>query len=344
MKKYLNTLFITTQGAYLNKEGETIVVSVEKEKKLPVPVHAIGGIVCFGQISISPFLMGFCAENNVAISFLSEYGHFLASVHGRASGNVLLRREQYRRADDLEFCAVIAKNILLGKISNCRTVLQRALRDHDMKIDTEEITNASRQLSSALERLKNNKMPLDALRGVEGDSASSYFNVFDHLIVSQKEDFKFEERNRRPPLDKVNCLLSFLYTLLAHDIRSALETVGLDSCVGFFHRDRPGRPSLALDLMEEFRPFIADRLVLSLINREQVKKDGFKKSESGAVLMDDDTRKEVLVAYQKRKQEEIVHPYLKENIQVGLAFYVQALLLARYLRGDLDGYPVFIWK
>jgi len=344
MKKYLNTLFVTTQGAYLSKEGETVLVKAENEILLRVPIHAIGGIVCFGQVSCSPFLMGFCAENNVAISFLTEHGRFLASVHGKTSGNVLLRREQYRRADDEDQSAGIAKNILIGKIANCRAVLQRALRDHAEKINGEVMTKASKQLEQSLGRLKEKTMPLDMLRGVEGDSAAAYFNVFDHLIVAQKEDFRFEERNRRPPLDNVNCLLSFLYTLVMHDIRSALETVGLDSCVGFLHRDRPGRPSLALDIMEEFRPFIADRLALSLINREQVQKKGFKKSESGAVLMDDATRKEVLVAYQKRKQEEIMHPYLKESVPVGLLFYIQALLLARHLRGDIDGYPVFFWK
>lgn len=238
MKKYLNTLFITTQGAYLSKEGETVVVSVEKEKRLQVPIHAIGGIVCFGQVSMSPFLMGFCAENNVSVSFLSEYGHFLANVQGMVSGNVLLRREQYRRADDPVYSARLAKSILTGKIANCRTVLQRALRDHSDKINAGALNNASTRLSYSLEQIQRD-LPLDTLRGVEGESANTYFNVFDELIVSQKEDFKFKERSRRPPLDKVNCLLSFLYTLLMHDVRSALECVGLDSCVGFLHRDRP---------------------------------------------------------------------------------------------------------
>ncbi|MBI2251613.1 MAG: type I-C CRISPR-associated endonuclease Cas1 [Armatimonadetes bacterium] len=343
MKKYLNTLFVTTQGAYLSKEGETVVVSIEKEPRLQLPIHTISGIVCFGQVSMSPYLMGFCAENKVGVSFLTEYGHFLASIQGRISGNVLLRREQYRRADDMEYSSEITRSILTGKISNCRAVLQRALRDHSDKTDTEAITRESMRLRSSLNQIQSiNK--LDELRGIEGDAANAYFGVFDHLIVAQKNDFKFEKRTRRPPLDEVNCLLSFLYTLLMHDVRSALESVGLDSCVGFLHRDRPGRPSLALDIMEEFRPFLADRLALSLINREQIRKKGFKKLESGAVFMDDNTRKEVLVAYQKRKQEEIIHPYLKESVSAGLLFYVQALLLARHLRGDIDGYPVFIWK
>lgn len=343
MKKYLNTLFITTQGAYLNKEGETVVISVEKETRLQVPIHTLGGIVCFGNVMMSPYLMGFCAENNVSVSFLTEYGKFLANVQGKVSGNVLLRREQYRKADDLIFCAQITKNILTGKIANCRAVLNRALRDHPDKINTAEIQAVSKRLSYTIGQLERD-FSLDELRGIEGDSAHSYFSVLDHLIVSCKDNFKFDERNRRPPLDNVNCLLSFLYMLLMHDIRSALECVGLDSCVGFLHRDRPGRPGLALDIMEEFRPFLADRLALSLINREQINEKGFKKSESGAVLMDDETRKTVLVAYQKRKQEEIIHPFIKENVAVGLLFYIQALLLARYLRGDLDGYPVFIWK
>ena len=343
MKKHLNTLFVTTQGAYLAKDGESVVVKVEKEVRLRVPVHTIGGIVCFGQVSCSPFLMGFCAERDVAISFLSEQGRFLARVQGPVSGNVLLRREQYRRADDLNFSADMARAVLTGKLANCRTVLQRALRDHPEKLDADKVRQAAKRFSRYMESFQT-KQPLDKLRGFEGDAAHTYFSVFDQLIISQNEDFSFAERNRRPPLDKVNCLLSFLYTLVMHDTRSALESVGLDPAVGFLHRDRPGRPGLALDLMEEFRPFLADRLTLSLINLQQVQKKGFKKSESGAVLMDDDTRKTVLVAYQKRKQEEILHPFIEEKVAIGLLFYVQALLLARYLRGDLDGYPPFIWK
>ncbi|MBU1054141.1 MAG: type I-C CRISPR-associated endonuclease Cas1c [Proteobacteria bacterium] len=343
MKKHLNTLFVTSQGAYLAKEGETVVVKVEKEVRLRIPVHTIGGIVCFGNVGCSPFLMGFCAENGVGVSFLSEYGRFLARIQGPVSGNVLLRREQYRKADDPAFSAEMAKAVLIGKIANCRTVLKRALRDHTEKIDSDKIADTVKRLSYNLELL-NRDQPLDVLRGLEGDAAHIYFGVFDHLIVSQKEAFYFHERNRRPPLDNVNCLLSFIYTLLAHDIRSALEAVGLDPAVGFLHRDRPGRPSLALDLMEEFRPVIADRLALSLINLRQVQDKGFKKTDSGAVLMNDDTRKTLLVAYQERKQEEIYHPFIDEKVTIGLLFHIQALLLARYLRGDLDGYPPFIWK
>ncbi|TAN41729.1 MAG: type I-C CRISPR-associated endonuclease Cas1 [Nitrospirae bacterium] len=343
MKKLLNTLFVTTQGAYLAKEGETVAVKIDGEIAMRVPIHTLGGVVCFGQVSCSPYLMGFCAENGVAVSFLTENGRFLAKVQGPVSGNVLLRREQYRRADDLKSSALIARSVLTGKIANCRTVLQRALRDHSEKLDADAVTSASQCLVNSLRRLQV-ESPLDYVRGIEGDAANSYFGVFDNLITSQKDDFTFNERNRRPPLDNVNCLLSFLYTLLMHDVRSALESVGLDPAVGFFHRDRPGRYSLALDIMEEFRPFFADRLGLSLINLCQVQGKGFNKKESGAVWMDDDTRKTVLVAYQKRKQEELEHPFIKEKVAIGLIPYVQALLMARYIRGDLDCYPPFIWK
>jgi CRISPR-associated protein Cas1 len=343
MKKLLNTLFITTQGSYLHKEGETIIISVEKETRLQLPLHTLGGIVCFGNVSMSPFLMGACAEHNIAVSFHSEHGKFLASIRGKISGNVLLRREQYRRADDPAWCARISREILTGKILNCRSVLNRAVRDHAEKINSEAVEASARHLSLALVNLEK-ASDLDSLRGIEGDASRVYFHVFDHLILAQKNDFVFLDRNRRPPLDNVNCLLSFIYSLIAHDVRSACECVGLDPFVGFLHRDRPGRPGLALDLMEEFRPFIGDRLVLSLINREQVDGRGFIKSEAGGIVMNEETRKTVLVAYQKRKQEELYHPYINETVQIGLLFYVQALLLARHLREDLDGYPVFIWK
>lgn len=343
MKKLLNTLYVTTQGAYLAKEGETVVVKVNQEIRLHVPVHTIGGIVCFGNVSCSPFLMGFCGENGVGISFLSEHGRFLARVQGPVSGNVLLRREQFRLADDQHFSAQIAKAFVIGKIANSRTVLQRALRDHSDKMNDATLGRSITDLNGSLKSLELNQS-LDSVRGLEGDAAHTYFGVFDNLIVAQKESFLFQERNRRPPLDNVNCLLSFLYTLLVHDCRSALEAVGLDPAVGFLHRDRPGRPSLALDIMEEFRPFLADRLALSLINLRQVQDKGFNKTEAGAVMMTDETRKKLLVAYQERKQEEIYHPFLDEKLNIGLLFHVQAMLLARCLRGDLDGYPPFIWK
>ncbi|MGD0230741.1 MAG: type I-C CRISPR-associated endonuclease Cas1c [Syntrophorhabdales bacterium] len=343
MKKHLNTLYVTTQGAYLAKEGETVVVKADGEIRLRLPIHTISGIVCFGNVGCSPYLMGFCAENQVSLSFLTEHGRFMARVQGPVSGNVLLRREQYRRADDLASSADIARSVLTGKIANSRSVLQRAIRDHGDKINEEEVRRAATRLTRQIDLLGQER-PLDELRGVEGDSAHIYFGVLDHLIVAQKESFRFDERNRRPPLDNVNCLLSFVYTLVMHDVRSALEAVGLDPAVGFLHRDRPGRSGLALDVMEEFRPCIADRLVLSLINLKQVQQKGFRKTDSGGVVMSDDARKSVLVAYQERKQEELVHPFLGEKVMIGMLFHLQALLMARYLRGDIDGYPPFIWK
>jgi CRISPR-associated protein Cas1 len=343
MKKYLNTLFVTTQGAYLHKEGEAVLVNVEGETRLRVPVHTLGGIVCFGNVMCSPFLMHHCAENNVQISFLSEQGRFLARVQGPVSGNVLLRREQYRRADDLVASAAIARSMVTAKIANSRTVLQRAVRDHGEKGGMESVEGAVRRLEHLIRAAKETK-ELEQLRGIEGDASRSYFDVFDSLITAQKEDFRFAGRNRRPPLDNMNALLSFIYTLLVHDCTGALEAVGLDPQVGFLHRDRPGRPSLALDVMEEFRAFLADRLTLTLVNLKQVTGKGFRKTESGAVEMDDETRKTVLVAYQKRKQEEMMHPFVEESATMGIFFHLQAQLLARHLRGDLDGYPPFIWK
>ncbi len=343
MKKHLNTLFVTTQQSYLAKEGETVVVKIEKQTKLRLPIHTLDGIVCFGNVTCSPFLLGFCAERDVSVSFLTERGRFLASVRGPVSGNVLLRREQYRRADDLESSARIARAVVAGKVANCRTVLGRAVRDHGEKLDKEKVKRVHDVLKESLRRLRREDLPLDSARGVEGDGGHLYFSVFDHLITNDKEHFFYTKRSRRPPLDNVNCLLSFVYTLVMHDTRSALEAVGLDPAVGFLHRDRPGRPGLALDIMEEFRPFIADRLVLSLINMSQVSKEGFVKKESGAIMMDDETRKTVLVAYQKRKEDVIMHPFLGEKTTIGLLFHVQALLLARHLRGDIDGYPPFIW-
>jgi CRISPR-associated protein Cas1 len=345
MKKLLNTLYVTTQGAYLARDNETVSVRVEQETKLRVPIHTLGGVVCFGRVSMSPPLMELCAENQVAVSFLSERGKFWARVEGPVSGNVLLRREQYRRADDPTATAEISKSFVCAKIANCRAVLQRAIRDRNPSEDheTEPLNRAVNRLARLLERIQPSAS-VDEVRGFEGEAAGIYFDVFDRLIVSQKEEFRFNGRNRRPPRDNINALLSFHYTLLAHDVTSALETNGLDPAVGFLHRDRPGRPGLALDLMEELRPYLADRLVLSLVNRRQVQGKGFSVTESGAVQMDDATRKEVLVNYQNRKQDEITHPFLNEKIPIGLLPHVQALLLARHLRGDLDGYPPFLWK
>ncbi len=343
MRKYLNTLYVTQEGAYLSKEGQTIVITVDHEKRLQLPAHTIGSIVCLGSVMCSPYLMGFCAQNNISISFLTQYGKFLACVHGQTHGNVLLRRQQYRMADDPEAIRDISRSILIGKICNSRSSLQRTLRDHGNSIDKEAIQGASSRLKNFLTKL-NALQSINELRGMEGESAHTYFGVFDHLIVSQKDAFVFTRRSRRPPLDRVNCLLSFLYTLIGHDMRSALETVGLDPAVGFLHTDRPGRFGLALDLIEEFRPWLADRLALSLINLKQVRDDGITQSESGACVMDDETRKTVLVAYQKRKQEELMHPFLEEKAPIGLLFYIQAMLFARFVRGDMDGYPVFFME
>jgi CRISPR-associated protein Cas1 len=343
MRQLLNTLYVTSHGAYLAKDGETIVVRHEGATKLQIPVHTLGSVVCFGGVGFSPAVLGLCADNGVAVSFLTEGGRFLARVNGPVSGNVLLRREQYRRADDLAAAADVARVIVAAKVNNSRGVLLRALRDHPECTGAAELSSAGKRLESVLHRLEQTSL-LDSVRGVEGEAAQIYFSVFDHLIVAQKDGFRFSGRNRRPPLDSVNALLSFLYTLLRHDVAGALEGVGLDPAVGFLHRDRPGRPGLALDLMEEMRPVLADRLALSLINRQQVKADGFEVTESGAVTMNDATRKEVLVAYQNRKQEEIQHPFLEEKIETGLIPHVQSLLLARHLRGELDAYPPMIWK
>jgi len=304
-----------------------------------VPILSLEGIVCVGQVSMSPSLMAFCAERNVGVSFLSEHGRFLARIQGPIHGNVLLRREHYRRADVEAEAVPIARSVLLAKVANGRAALLRAAREHP----SETVDRAAAQMGESLRALESTAT-LDGLRGVEGDAAHVYFSVFDDLILQQKDAFFFRERSRRPPLDNVNSLLSFLYVLLAHDVASALETVGLDPAVGFLHRDRPGRAGLALDLMEELRPVLADRLALTLINRRQVVAAGFTRSDSGAVIMNDTTRKEVLGGWQTRKQEEILHPFLNERIPIGLVPYAQGLLLARHLRGDLDAYPSFFWR
>jgi CRISP-associated protein Cas1 len=343
MKRHLNTLYVTTQGTYLAKEGDAVVVRLDSLVVMRMPIHTLDGIVCFGQVGFSPFLLGLCGERGVTVSFLSANGRFLARVQGPVSGNVLLRREQYRRADDPTASAALARSVIAAKVANSRTVILRALRDRPESAGAERLKAAAAQLAQLLTALKEG-IPLDNLRGLEGTAARVYFEVFDDLITQQRDGFFFRERSRRPPLDNVNALLSFVYTLLRHDVEAALESVGLDPAVGFLHRDRPGRASLALDLMEEMRAFLADRLTLSLINLQQIRAEGFRTNESGGVIMDDETRKTVLVAYQKRKQEEIVHPFLGDKTTVGLLPHLQAVLLARHLRGDLDGYPPFLWK
>lgn len=343
MRKLLNVLYVTTPEAYLSRDGENVVVRVDQEERFRVPIHILESIVCFGYLGASPGLMSLCAEKGVGLSFLTAHGRFQARLVGPVSGNVLLRRQQYRMADDPLISAKVASWFVTGKIANSRAVLRRAIRDHGSCINTANLTEASEVLDRCLHRVRHSEI-LNVVRGIEGEAAQIYFANFNALVLDQQDDFYIKSRNRRPPRDNLNALLSFLYTLLQHDVRSALETVGLDPYVGFLHRDRPGRPSLALDLMEEFRPYLADRLALSLINRKQITGKGFRQVESGGIFMDEETRKIVLTAWQKRKQEVITHPYLEEKIEIGLLPYAQALLFARYIRGDIDGYPPFFWR
>lgn len=343
MKKYLNTLYVMTEGAYIHKERETVVVEVEKKKKLQLPIHTIANIFCFGNIMVSPSFMGFCGKTGIGLAFFSMYGRFLARVQGRQSGNVLLRREQYRFADSEEKSSAISSLIIGAKISSSRAVLLRALRNNPNLPAKENIKSTIDKMKKILGSTAT-VTSLELIRGLEGEAAKLYFAVFDHLILQNKEIFKFKTRNKRPPLDRVNAMLSFIYTLIAQDCVSACEGVGLDPGVGFLHRDRPGRPGLALDIMEEFRSWFGDRLVLSMINLKQVGNKGFTVSESGAVLMDEDTRKTVITAYQKRKQEMILHPFLNEKVEIGLCFHLQAKLMSRFIRGDMDFYPPFLWK
>lgn len=344
MNTHDQTLYVTTQGAYVGRKGQCLNVRANQQTLLTCPVHTFNSLVCFGNVTVSPFAMDLCAQSNVTISFLSKYGRFLARVTGPQSGNVLLRRQQYRISDDTNGqCANIARAIVAAKIANCRTSLLRVMRDHPDETDQDGLTTACRMLASILNGLQNTSS-LDEVRGAEGQAARYYFGVFNHLICYDGKGFVFNGRSRRPPMDNVNALLSFVYTLLVHDIRSACESVGLDPQVGFLHCERPGRPSLALDLMEELRPALADRFVLTLINRRQIQPQGFRKSESGAVEMSDKTRKTVITAWQKRKADQIAHPFLQDKMTLGLIPHAQAKLLARHLRGDLDAYPAFFWK
>ena len=343
MKKLLNTLYVTSENSYLALDGENVVVFDEKTEIGRLPLHNLEGIVSFGYRGTSPALMGACAERNISLCYLTPQGKFLARVSGRVKGNVILRQQQYASSRDEQVSLDIARNCILGKVYNARWVLERAVRDHELQIDAEKVKAASGFLKQSLEFIQASQSK-DQLRGYEGEAASIYFGVFDQLILQQKRDFAFHGRNKRPPLDPVNALLSFVYTLLTHTITSALETVGLDPYVGYLHTDRPGRASLSLDLIEELRAVLADRFVLSLINKKMVSKKNFSKKENGAVLMDDETRRRVLTEWQNKKKEVITHPYLKEKVEWGMVPYVQAMLLARYLRGDLDGYPVFLWK
>lgn len=341
MKKLLNTLYVTTQDAYLRKEGETVVVEKEKQVLLRLPIHTLQGLVVFGNVMTSPYLLNLCAERGVSVSFMSETGKFLARVTGPVSGNVLLRLSQMRAYEDKSKKGDIARSFVIGKLMNARSVLLRRMRDHG---ETADVAESSAKMLDVLRRVRDSAPDAERLRGLEGEAGAVYFGVFNELIVAGKETFSIASRNRRPPLDPMNALLSYLYTLLAHDCRGALESVGLDPQIGFLHEVRAGRPSLALDLMEEFRACLADRVALSLVNLRQLGARDFTVSESGAVSISADARKSVLMAWQKKKQETIMHPFLEEKVPVGLLPHLQALLLARHLRGDLDAYPPFILK
>ena len=343
MKQLLNTLFVTSEDIYLSLEGENVLANRDREVIARYPLHTLQTIVSFSYSGASPALMGACAEKGIGLAFCTPRGRFLARVCGESSGNVLLRREQYRIADDSQRSCAIARTMIFGKLSNCAASVQRTLRDHALRVTDNGLEEAVRQIKELLPQALS-VSELDTLRGLEGVGAAAYFGVFDHLLLNRKEDFFFHGRNRRPPLDRVNAMLSFAYSLLAHDCTSALESVGLDAYVGLLHRDRPGRESLALDLMEELRPCMADRFVLTLVNNRMIRPEDFQAQDSGAVLLTDEGRKKFLKAWQERKRDSLTHPYLGEKMSWGLIPYIQALLLARYLRGDLDAYPPFLWK
>ncbi|MDT8855242.1 type I-C CRISPR-associated endonuclease Cas1c [Paracoccaceae bacterium Fryx2] len=343
MKKLLNTVYVTTEGAALKKDGENLVAEVEGAEKARVPLHMLASVVVFGPILVSPALIGICAERGITFALLDRVGRFQARIEGPVSGNVLLRRAQYRAADCAED---IVRSIVMGKIANQRAVLRRSLRDYGAEMPQaarEALEAASDRMALVLRRVQLADATVDEMRGSEGEAANLYFGGFDHLIRSPDAELRWTQRSRRPPLDAMNALLSFLYTLLTHDCRSACEAVGLDPAVGFLHRDRPGRPSLALDLMEELRAPLADRLALSLVNRRQLRASDFRQMEGGAVLLTDDARKLVLTAWQDRKKEERLHPFLAEKAPFGLVPYLQAQMLARHLRGDIDAYPPWFW-
>lgn len=343
MKKMLNTLYVTSSNRYLSLDGENIVVLDGDNEVGRIPLHNLQGVVTFGYMGASPTLMNVCAQKDISLCFLSSSGRFLARVVGPEVGNVKLRKTQYRFSEDVDKCIEISRNFITGKIFNARWVIERAIRDYSLRLDTEKLKQKSLFLQNSLKQLSQCN-DMQKLRGIEGEAASVYFSVLDDLILQQKENFFFKNRNKRPPLDNVNALLSFVYTLLANECASALQSVGLDPYVGFLHRDRPGRISLALDLMEELRTVFADRFVITIINKKIVQGKDFIKKENGAVIMNDETRKTVLSNWQTKKQELITHPFIKEKVEWGLVPHVQALLLARYIRGDLDQYPPFLWK
>lgn len=342
MKQIRNTLFVTTPDVYLTLEGENAVAKQENEIRGRFPLHALMQIVTFSYAGASPALMGACAARGIGLAFCTPRGRFLARVTGMSIGNVLLRHEQCRLADDPSRSLPIVRNMILGKIYNQRRTLDRTRRDHAMRANVEALRAASETLKILAEQVSTCET-FPALRGLEGAAAAEYFDVFDELFLQDPDTFFFHGRSRRPPRDPVNALLSFLYMLLAHDCASALEAAGLDASIGFMHVDRPGRKSLALDMMEELRPCLADRMTATLVNNRIVQKGHFDKQESGGVLLNETGRKHVLKHWQDRKREEIRHPYLDEKVHWGLVPYVQALLLARHMRGEMDGYPAFLW-
>lgn len=343
MRQLLNTLFVTSEDIYLTLDGENVVANREKVVAARYPLHTLSAIITFSYSGASPALMGACAQRGISLSFCSPRGEFLARVTGESNGNVLLRRTQYRIADDPVQSCVLARNMIFGKIHNARWSIQRTRRDHSLRVDDARLGEVSEQLKDVLPQVLFQE-DLDSLRGLEGAAATAYFGVFDQLILGNKAVFHFTTRSRRPPMDPVNALLSFAYSLLSHDCASALESAGLDSYVGFLHRDRPGRSSLALDLMEELRPCIADRFVLSCINNRIFQKSDFDYRENGAVFLNEKGRRTFLQRWQERKKDTLTHPFLGEKIPWGLVPYLQAMLLARHLRGDLEAYPPFLWK
>lgn len=343
MKRLLNTLYVLTENAYLCLDGENVVAKIDGAETGRIPLHTIQSIVSFSYMGASPALMGTCIERGVSCAFFTPKGRFLVRVQGPVSGNVLLRKEQCRWSDDEGKSVSVARSFILGKVFNGRWVLERSLRDHSLRIDVETVERASKSLATALPKIRE-CMDMASLRGLEGDAASSYFGVFGELILREKEVFGFAGRARRPPTDPVNAMLSLFYTALSNDCASALEGVGLDPCIGLMHADRPGRKSLALDLMEELRPVMVDRFVVTAINNRIVKPEHFENRESGEVRLTDEGRRALFAAWQERKKDSITHPFLKEKVQWGLLPHIQSLLLARCIRGDLDGYPPFLWK
>jgi len=344
LRQVLNTLYVTIDDAYLRLEGETLIVLVEKEKRLQVPLHHLGAIVCLGRVNMSPALMARNAEDGRSVVWLNAYGRFLARVEGSVSGNILLRQAQFRAADNISITLELAQAFIAGKLRNSRQVLLRSARDSKDAIEKEKLTDAARKLAINLRNLEHAENP-DSVRGLEGDSARVYFEQLNHMMKPQaRQAFTYSTRSRRPPRDRINALLSFLYSLLLNDCRSALEAVGLDSQLGFLHTVRPGRHALALDLLEEFRAVLGDRLALTLINRGQLNKRDFDEKEGGAVLLNDTGRKTLLAAFQERKQETLTHPLLEQQVEIGLLPLIQARMLARYLREDIEAYIPYLHK